>query len=79
LQKDKEGVESASEGEELAVSLPGINFERRLGDRKFLYSEISERDFRNFKNNKDLLGEGEKKVLVEIAEMKRKKQENWGM
>jgi translation initiation factor 5B len=79
LQLEKESVDSGSEGQELAISLPGVNFERRLGDRKYLYADVSEKQFRNFKENKDLLSEGEKKVLMEIAGIKRKGNESWGM
>ncbi|MAG38148.1 translation initiation factor IF-2 [Candidatus Pacearchaeota archaeon] len=79
LQLDKESVDSAEEGKELAVSLPGTNFERRLKDKKYLYANISAKQFRDFKKNKELLSEGEKKVLQEIAEIKRKKDDDWGM
>tara|TARA_Y100000310_G_C20703671_1_gene832460 strand:- start:584 stop:2326 length:1743 start_codon:yes stop_codon:yes gene_type:complete len=78
LQHEKETVSEGLEGQELAMSLPGVNFERRLGDKKFLYSEISEKQFRSFKKNKDLLSAGELKVLQEIADIKRKKVEGWG-
>ena len=70
LQLDKESVDSAGKGEEVAISLPGVNFERRLGDRKYLYSDISEKQFKNFKKNKDLLSAGELRVLEEIRGIK---------
>ena len=79
LQMDKENVNSAEEGSELAVSLSGVNFERRLGDKKFLYGNISSKQFRDFKKNKELLSAGELKVLQEIAEIKRKKDDDWGV
>ena len=63
---------------EIAVSIPGANFEHALGDRKFLYSEISENQFKTFKKNKDLLNSSEMKVLQEIAEIKRKSKPEWG-
>jgi len=78
LQIDKESVNSAEEGSELAVSLPGINFERRLRDKKFLYGDISAKQFKDFKKNKELLSFVELKVLQEITEIKRKKDEGWG-
>lgn len=70
LQHEKESVEEASEGQELAISLPGVNFERRLGNVKFLYSYISEKAFKDFKRNKDLLSASELKILDEIARIK---------
>ena len=78
MQSENKGVEEASEGQELAISVPGINFERRLGDKNFLYSDIAESQFRNFKKNKDLLSSSELRLLQEIAEIKRKAKADWG-
>lgn len=78
VQMDKESVDSASESEEVAISLPNTNFERRLGDKKFLYADMGARDFKKFKENKELLSDSEKKVLMELAGVKRKKNEGWG-
>jgi len=79
LQLDKKSVEQAEEGKELAISLPGTNFERRLGDKKYLYSDLSSRQFKEFKKAKELLSESEKRVLQEIAQIKKRKDENWGV
>lgn len=78
LQEDKESVEEATEGKEVAMSLPGVNFERQLADKKYLYSQISESQFKEFKKNKDLLSESEIKTLMELAEIKRRKKSDWG-
>lgn len=79
IQADKSSVNEALEGAEVAISLPGVNFERRLGDKKYLYSQISESQFKAFKKNKDLLSSVELKTLQEIADIKRKKKEDWGI
>ena len=78
IQSENHSVEEATEKMEVAISLPGINFERQLKDKKFLYSQISESEFKKFKKNKDLLSQEEIKLLQEIAEIKRKKNESWG-
>jgi translation initiation factor 5B len=78
IQEDKNSVNEATEGMEVAISIPGINFERQLKDKKFLYSDIGEKQFRKFKENKDLLTQSEIKILSEIAEMKRKENIEWG-
>ncbi len=80
IQSDKTPVKEAFEGMEVAISVAGLNFERQLKDRQFLYSDIGERQFRAFKKNKDLLSSNEMKILGEIAEIKRKKKgnEEWG-
>ncbi len=79
VQHEKQSVEEATEGMEVAVSIPGTNFERKLKDMIFLYSDISETGFRNFKKNKDLLSSSEISALQEIATIKRKENPNWGM
>lgn len=58
--------------------MSGINFERAMKDRNFLYSDLSESQFRTFKKNKDLLSGPEMKILQEIAEIKRKEKADWG-
>ena len=79
IQSEKHSVEEANEGMEVAISIPGINFERQLKETNFLYSDMGESQFRNFKKNKDLLSQGEIKTLQEIAEIKRKTKADWGM
>jgi len=66
LQHEKESVHEASEGQELAISLPGVNFERRLKEVKYLYSYISKSGMKKFKENKDLLSAAELRILQEI-------------
>ena len=79
IQAEKASVGEANEGQELAISLPGVNFERRLGDKNYLYANISERQFKDFKKNKDLLSASELKVLQEVSDIKRRAKDNWGM
>jgi translation initiation factor 5B len=71
IQRDKETVQEAKEGEELALALPGVNFERRLSDKKYLYTYINAKQFKDFKKNKELLSAGELKALQEIAEIEK--------
>lgn len=78
IQSENKSVPEAKEGMEVAISIPGSNFERKLKDKKFLYSDIGESQFRTFKKNKDLLNSGEIKILQEIAEIKRKEKDDWG-
>ena len=79
IQSENKSVVEATEGMEVAVSIPGVNFERQMKDMKFLYSEISESQFRKFRKNKDLLSENEKNILMEIAGIKRQKNAEWGV
>ena len=79
IQSERKSVEEAVEGLEVAISIPGVNFERQMKEKDFLYTDLGESHFRNFKKNKDLLTENEKKILMEIAEIKRRKKEEWGV
>jgi translation initiation factor 5B len=71
IQLDKTTVEMATEGQELAMALPGVNFERRLKEKKYLYADVSEKQFKEFKKNKDLLSSAELRVLQEVADIKK--------
>ena len=79
IQSEKKSVESAEEGSEIAMSIQGINFERTLKDKNYLYTNISESQFKKFKKNKDLLSPNEIKLLQEIAKIKRSENPEWGM
>lgn len=78
IQSQNEAVNEASTGMDVAISVPNINFERFMKDKSHLYTDISASQFRKFKENKDLLSPEETKVLQEIAEIKRKKDPDWG-
>ena len=71
IQSENKSIEEAGEGMEVAISIPGVNFERQLKDQEFLYSDITENQFKNFKKNKDLLSQKELALLQEIAEIKK--------
>lgn len=78
MQHEKTTVEEAKEGQELAISLPGVTFDRRLKDVKYLYANISERQYKDFRSNEDLLSSKELSVLSEVENIKRRKHLNWG-
>lgn len=79
IQSENKSVAELNEGMEAAISMPGINFERKLKNTEFLYSDLGESQFRNFKKNKDLLSPAEIALLQELAEIKRKKKADWGI
>ncbi len=79
IQSENKSVEEATQGMEVAISIPGSNFERKIKDKKHLYVDISEKQFKKFKNNKDLLSGDELKVLQEIKSIKDKNNASWGV
>jgi len=78
IQSENKSVDEAKEGMEVAISFPGVNYERQIKDKDVLYSELGESQFKNFKKNKDLLSPNEIKILQEIAELKRETNADWG-
>jgi translation initiation factor 5B len=79
IQHEKNNVQEALKGQEVAISMPGVNFERQLEVGESLYTNLGESQFRKFKDNKDLLSSEEKSVLQQIAQVKRKKEVTWGI
>ena len=79
IQENQTQLEIAEQGKEIAISLPGVNFERQLKETEYLYTDMSEQQFRQFKENKDLLTHEEVQTLQKIAEIKRKTNTGWGL
>ena len=79
IQIDKESRQEASRGLEVAISIPGVNFERQIKEIKNLYSDMGSNQFKAFKKNKELLSKDEIDVLQKIAQIKRKVEPGWGM
>jgi translation initiation factor 5B len=71
IQSENKGVDEATESMEVAVSLPGVNFERQLKEQEFLYSDVTENQLKNFKKNKELLSSKEISLLQEISQIKK--------
>jgi translation initiation factor 5B len=79
IQADKEQLEKAESGKQVAVSMPKVTIGRQLNENDILYSSIPESHFRKLKELKDLLSKEEIGVLKEIAEIKRKNNVVWGV
>ena len=79
IQEEKNSIQEAPEGREVAISLPGVTFDRQLKETNFLYADLGEKQFRELKKNKDLLTQQELSVLQEISQIKRKDKATWGV
>jgi translation initiation factor 5B len=79
IQEQNTQLQEAEQGKEVAMSLPGITFDRQLKDKDYLYSDLGESQFRSFKDNKDLLTIEEMQALQKISQIKRKQNPNWGI
>jgi translation initiation factor 5B len=78
IQSEKQPVEEATRGMEVALSLPGVTVDRQLKTVRYLYADISENQWKQFKKHKDLLGPDELSVLQEIMQIKQKSNPSWG-
>ncbi|NCO18032.1 translation initiation factor IF-2 [Candidatus Pacearchaeota archaeon CG09_land_8_20_14_0_10_30_9] len=79
IQHDKKSVKESKEGDEVAISISNLNYERQLKEKRFLFTNLGENQFKEFKKNKDLLSGNEISIIKEIADIKRKTKENWGV
>lgn len=78
IQHNNKNVSEAGSKQEVAISMPGVNVSRQLSVGENLYTNLGESQFRQFKENKDLLSSDEKKILQEIAQIKRRSNVTWG-
>lgn len=79
IQENQNKIKQAEQGMQIAISLPGTTFDRQLEDTDYLYSNITEAQYREFKKNKELLTTDEIQTLQKIAEIKRKEKVTWGV
>ncbi len=79
IQHEKKSVNRIESGKEVAISMPGVNFERQITVGEHLYTNLGESHFRKFKEHKDLLSSEEKSILQEIAQIKRRENVTWGI
>jgi len=79
IQENQNQLQEATQGMEVAISLTGVTFDRQLKDVNYLYSDMSDKQFKTFKENKDLLTKEELAALQKIAEIKRIDNPGWGI
>ncbi len=74
-----EKLKELTKGQESAVSVEGITIGRNAEGGDELYTNISENEFRKLKAKKEFLSSDEVSILKEIAEIKRKENDTWGI
>ncbi len=79
IQENKENVQIAAQGKQVAVSLQGPTAGRQVDEGDILYTAITEEQFRSLRDAAKLLSENEKQALREIAEQMRKTSPLWGV
>ncbi len=79
IQAEKESVNVAGEGKQVAISMEGVTVGRQINEGDILYSATPEEDFRKLKEFKKYLTNKEIEVLKEIAVIMRKENPLWGV
>ena len=79
MQNDGKSINEAETGKQVAVSIHGVTIGRQINEGEIFYSDMNEENFRKLKQMKKLLNEHEIQALKEIAEVKRKHNNLWGV
>ncbi|MDA1196693.1 MAG: translation initiation factor IF-2 [Nanoarchaeota archaeon] len=79
MQLEQKNIEAAEKGKQVAVSLEDVTVGRQIHEGTVLYSAIPEEHFRKLRDLKANLSDGQKSVLKQIAEIKRKENPLWGV
>ncbi len=79
MEKSNEKISEARKGEELAICIEKAKYERDFGECDYLYSNISEHDYKIIQEYLHFLSNDEKEILDEIIKIKRKENRLWGM
>jgi translation initiation factor 5B len=79
IQLDQKNIDTAEQGKQVAVSMPGVTVGRQIHENDILYSALSEDDFRKYKEHKQFVPDDQKRLLKEISEIMRRDNPVWGI
>ncbi len=79
IQLNKESIHEAEKGKKVAISMPGVIVGRHIKEGDYLFTSLSEDQYRKYKELLKYLSEEEKEILREIASIKRKTSQLWGI
>ncbi len=79
IQHEKENKTEAKKGMQVAASLDKVMVGRQIAEGDFLYSALTENEFRILKKLKQYLDQDEIEVVREIANIMRKNDTMWGV
>ncbi|MFW6025035.1 MAG: translation initiation factor IF-2 [Candidatus Woesearchaeota archaeon] len=80
IKNDKqENISSAKKGMKVPISIEGVTVGRQIDENDELYCDLTQENFREYKDSKKYLTESEIEVLKEISKIKRKQQPTWGI
>ena len=79
MEFEREPIAEAERGKQVAISLPGITAGRQIHEEEIYYVDMNEENFRKLKELKKMLPPEEIQLLKELAEIKRKANNFWGV
>ena len=79
VEYERESVKEAEKGKQVAISLPGVTASRQIHEEEIYFVDMNENNFKKLKEFKKMLTPEEINVLKELAEIKRKANNFWGI
>lgn len=79
LQHNKESINEAKSGQQVAASLPNVTAGRQVHERDIYYSAMNEEQFRELKKLMKFLSPDEIQAMREIADIMREANPMWGV
>ncbi|MSR85865.1 translation initiation factor IF-2 [Candidatus Woesearchaeota archaeon] len=76
---ERESIPEAEKGKQVAISMPGVTAGRQIHEEEMYFVDMNENNFRRLKEFKKMLSPEEIQVLKELAEIKRKTNNFWGI
>jgi len=79
LEFERESLAEAEKGKQVAISLPGITSGRQIHEEEIYYVDMNEENFKKLKGFRKMLSPEDIQILKELAEIKRKTNNFWGV
>jgi translation initiation factor 5B len=79
IEYERESIAEAEKGKQVALSIPGVTAGRQIHEEEIFYVDMNEDNFKKLKEFKKFLTPEEINVLKELAEIKRKANNLWGV
>lgn len=79
VEYERESVQEAEKGKQVAISMPGVTAGRQIHEEEIFFVDMNENNFKKLKEFKKFLTNDEVQVLKELAEIKRKSNNFWGI
>jgi len=79
LQDNGESISKAEQGKEIAVAFPGAVVGKQLVEGDTLYTNLSDNQFKKYKELKNYLKDSEVQILKEIVQLRRETNPLWGI